>query len=227
MWWTVSDIGNWKTFKEINVDFYEIMKLERSFYGQNTLTVAQELLGCVLIHELPEGTASGKIVETEAYLGTKDKAAHSYGGRHTARMEPLYESGGYAYVYQLHGYNYCINVVTEKKDVPRAVLIRALEPLEGLESMAERRGIDISSGKLKDLRNLTNGPSKLCQALAIDTSLNGIDLLGDEVFIIAGEENLKEEIVATPRVNIDYAKEDKDNPWRFILKGNGFVSRGY
>jgi DNA-3-methyladenine glycosylase len=197
------------------------MKLEWSFYERDTLTVAQDLLGCILVHQLPEGTTSGKIVETEAYLGTKDKAAHSYGGRHTPRMDPLYKRGGYAYIYQLHGYNYCINVVTEKKDLARAVLIRALEPVDGLELMAKRRRLDISSGKLK---NLTNGPSKLCQALAIDTSLNGIDLGGDEVFISAGED-LKEEIAATPRINIDYAEEDKYNPWRFLIKGNDFVSR--
>lgn len=197
------------------------MKLERSFYEGNTLTVAQELLGCILVHQLPEGTTSGEIVETEAYLGTEDKAAHSYGGRHTPRMDPLYKRGGYAYVYQLHGYNYCINVVTEQKDLPRAVLIRALEPVDGLDLMANRRGLDISSGKLK---NLTNGPSKLCQALAIDTSLNGVDLCEDEVFIKAGK-NLKDKIATTPRINIDYAEEDQDKPWRFLIKGNNFVSR--
>lgn len=202
------------------------MKLHDSFYLQNTLTVAQNLLGCTLVHKLTEGVASGVIVETEAYMGIKDKGAHSYGGKHTPRMDPLYKEGGYAYIYQLHGYNYCINVVAEKKDVPRAVLIRALEPVEGPDLMAERRGIDISSGKLRDLKNLTNGPSKLCKALAIDTLLNGIDLRGDELYITK-DKDLKNEIVATPRINIDYAEEYKDKPWRFILKGNGFVSRGY
>ncbi len=202
----------------------EPMKLHHSFYLQNTLTVAQNLLGCILVHKLPEGMVSGVIVETEAYMGITDKGAHSYGGKHTPRMDPLYKRGGYAYIYQLHGYNYCINVVTEEKDVPRAVLIRALEPLEGLGLMARRRGVDISSGKLKNVKNLTNGPSKLCQALAIDTSLNGVDLLGDELYITKGRD-LENEIVATPRINIDYAEEYKDEPWRFILKRNDFLSR--
>ena len=92
----------------------------------------------------------------------------------------LYKKGGFAYIYQLHGYNYCFDVVTEKEEVPRAVLVRALEPIKGLQLMAQRRGIDLSLGKLK---NLTNGPSKLCQALGIDKSINGIDLCGDELFI--------------------------------------------
>ncbi len=196
------------------------MKVERSFYERKTLIVAQDLLGCILVHKSLNNEISGRIVETEAYLGTHDKAAHSYSGRHTPRMDPLYKRGGFAYIYQLHGYNYCFNVVTEKAEVPQAVLIRALEPNVGLELMAQHRRIDLSSGKLK---NLTNGPSKLCQALGIDTSLNGIDLCGDEVFITKGED-LKQQVMATPRININYAEEDRNKPWRFLIKGNEFVS---
>lgn len=204
------------------------MKLERSFYEKDTLVVAKELLSCVLVHVTPEGTTKGRIVETEAYMGPEDKGAHSYGGRHTPRMDPLYKTGGFAYIYQLHGYNYCINVVTQEKDMPQAVLIRAVEPLDGLELMARRRKIDISEGKMSKLKNLTNGPSKLCQAMGIDTSLNGIDLCGDEVFI-ESRTGLKseEEIVAAPRVHIDYAEEYRDKLWRFLLKGNRFVSVSY
>lgn len=202
------------------------MKLERSFYERNTLIVAQELLGCVLIHITPEGATKGRIVETEAYMGPEDKGAHSYGGRHTPRMDPLYKTGGFAYIYQLHGYNYCINVVTQKENIPQAVLIRAIEPIEGIELMIHRRNIDIST-KSK-FKNLTNGPSKLCKAMDIDTSLNGIDLYGNEVFITSGT-GLKddEEIVSTKRINIDYAEEYKDKKWRFLLKGNEFVSMSY
>jgi DNA-3-methyladenine glycosylase len=201
------------------------MKLERSFYMRNTLIVAKELLGRVLVHKTPEGVSKGRIVETEAYMGPEDKGAHSYGGRHTPRMDPLYKTGGFAYIYQLHGYNYCLNVVTQKENIPQAVLIRALEPVEGLELMIRRRNIDIST-KSK-FKNLTNGPSKLCQAMAIDTSLNGIDLCGDELFIISGADlRSDEEIVATKRIHIDYAEEYKDKPWRFLLKGNEFVSKG-
>jgi len=204
------------------------MNLKRSFYERNTLTVAKELLSCVLVHVTPEGTTKGRIVETEAYLGPEDKGAHSYGGRHTPRMDPLYKTGGFAYIYQLHGYNYCINVVTQEEDMPQAVLLRAVEPLEGLELMARRRKKDISDSRISKLKILTNGPSKLCQAMGIDTSLNGIDLRGNEIFI-EFPTGLKsgEEIVAAPRVHIDYAEEYIDKPWRFLLKGNIFVSKGY
>lgn len=200
------------------------MKLKRSFYERDTLTVARELLGCVLAHITSEGAIKGRIVETEAYMGPEDKGAHSYKGRHTPRMDPLYKTGGFAYIYQLHGYNYCINVVTQKEDMPQAVLIRAVEPVEGLELMIRRRKIDIS--RKSKFKNLTNGPSKLCQAMDIDTSLNGIDLSGDELFITMGNGLRSDEVImATKRIHIDYAEECKDKPWRFLLKGNEFVSR--
>ncbi|MGZ7119494.1 MAG: DNA-3-methyladenine glycosylase, partial [Methanobacterium sp.] len=191
---------------------------------QNTLKVAKELLSCILVHITSEGTTKGRIVETEAYLGLEDKGAHSYRGRHTPRMDPLYGMGGFAYIYQLHGYNYCLNVVTQKENIPQAVLIIAMEPVEGIELMVRRREIDVST-KSK-YKNLTNGPSKLCQAIDIDTSLNGIDLCGNELIIISGN-GLKsdEEIVSTKRIHIDYADEYKDKPWRFLLKGNEFVSK--
>ncbi len=122
--------------------------------------------------------------------------------------------------------------MTQKENIPQAVLILAVEPMEGLELMAQRRSIDIDSGKISNitlskLKNLTNGPSKLCQAMGIDTSLNGIELCGDELFI-KSDEDLKqdEEIIATPRINIDYAGEDREQPWRFLVRGNGFVRRG-
>ncbi|MDD1775274.1 MAG: DNA-3-methyladenine glycosylase [Methanobacterium sp.] len=211
----------------------QYVRLEKSFYEQNTITVAQRLLGCILIHKVPEGLISGMIVETEAYMGVDDKAAHSYQGKHTPRMDPLYKRGGYAYIYQLHGYNYCLNVVTEKENQPRAVLIRALEPIQGLELMARRRNIKLTADDMKTadkiskkLKNMTNGPSKLCQALGIDTSLNGVDLLGNELYIITGED-LNDRMMATPRINISYAEEYQYEPWRFIIKGNSFLSRLY
>lgn len=201
------------------------MKLERSFYERDTLVVAKELLGCVLIHETREGTTSGRIVETEAYLGPGDKGAHSYGGRHTKLMDPLFKTGGFAYIFQVHGNNFCFNVVTEKKNMPHAVLIRALEPIKGISIMAIRRRIDPSESRSK-LRNLTNGPSKLCQALSINKSFNGIDLCGNEIFIEKGNIlEAKEKIVSSRRINIDYAEEFKDKPWRFLLDGNMFVSK--
>lgn len=200
------------------------MKIERSFYERNTLNVARELIGCSLVHRTPDGITSGRIVETEAYLGPEDKAAHSYGSRHTKLMDPLYQRGGYAHIFQLHGYNYCINIVTEKINIPQAVLIRALEPVKGIGLMGLRRGIDPKES-VKKLRNLTNGPSKLCEAMSIDTSINGIDLCGNELFIESDGPNKDEVIVSSTRINIDYAEEFKNKPWRFLLDGNKFVSK--
>jgi DNA-3-methyladenine glycosylase len=204
------------------------MKLDRSFYTRDTLIVARELLGCFLVHKTPEGITKGRVVEVEAYLGPEDKGAHSYLGRHTPTMDPLYKMGGFAHIFQLHGYNYCLNVVTQKQDVPQAVLIRGLEPSEGIELMAKRRNIDLSNKNNSKFKNLTNGPSKLCQAFDIDTSINGIDLCGNELFIISEKilDN-NEEIISTTRVNIDYAEEFKNKPWRFLYKGNKFVSHSY
>ena len=204
------------------------MKLERSFYTRDTITVAKELLGCYLVHETTAGVTKGKIVEVEAYKGPKDKGAHSYRYRHTPRMDPLFKNGGFAYVFQVYGHNYCLNVVTQKENMPEAVLIRALEPCNGMELMGERRKINLSEGKRGDFKNLTNGPSKLCQAFDIKISLNGKDLCGTELYIMpksSSEHN--NEIVATPRINIDYAEEYKDVLWRFFLKGNEFISRNY
>ncbi len=204
------------------------MKLDRSFYTRDTLIVARELLGCFLVHKKPEGITKGRIVEVEAYLGPEDKGAHSYNGRHTPTMDPLYKIGGFTHIFQLHGYNYCLNVVTQKQNVPQAVLIRGLEPFEGIELMAKRRNIDLSIKNKSKFNNLTNGPSKLCQAFDIDTSINGMDLCGNELFITSEKiSDTNEEIVSTPRINIDYAEEFKDKPWRFLYNGNKFVSHSY
>ena len=201
------------------------MKLKRSFYMQDTLVVAKKLLGCFLVHRTLEGTTKGQIVEIEAYMGPTDKGAHSYGGNHTPRMDPLYNNGGFAYIFQLHGHNYCFNVVTQKTGITQAVLIRGLEPIQGLDLMAKRRNIDLSTGLRSKVKNLTNGPSKLCQAMDIDISLNGIDLCGDELFITSGKTINNDEILSAPRVNIDYAEEYKDKQWRYYLKDNEFVSK--
>ncbi len=201
------------------------MKLKRSFYMQDTLVVAKKLLGCFLVHRTLEGTTKGQIVEIEAYMGPNDKGAHSYGGNHTPRMDPLYNNGGFAYIFQLHGHNYCFNVVTQKTGIPQSVLIRGLEPIQGLNLMAKRRNIDLSAGLRSKVKNLTNGPSKLCQAMDIDISINGIDLCGDELFITSGKTINNDEILSAPRVNIDYAEEYKDKQWRYYLKDNEFVSK--
>jgi DNA-3-methyladenine glycosylase len=198
-------------------------KLPRSFYERDTLTVAKELLGKYLIHTSPKGRTVGKIVEVEAYIGPKDKAAHSYNGRRTKRTEAMFGPGGHAYIYQVYGLYFCFNVVTQKKGMPEAVLIRALEPVEGLELMALRRGLFELDNKT--IMKLTNGPSKLCQAMGIDRSLYGEDLCKNKLFIAEGDSKQKFDIVATPRVNIDYAGEAKNYLWRFFIKDNKFVSK--
>ena len=149
-------------------------KLRRDFYQRNTLTVARELLGKYLVHNSQEGTTIGKIVETEAYIGPHDPASHAYKGRRTKRTEVQFGPGGYAYIYQIYGKNFCFCIVTQKVGMPEVVLIRALEPIAGLELMAKRRGFS----NLTDYKELTNGPSKLCQAMGINKSLYGIIYVG-------------------------------------------------
>ena len=198
-------------------------KLPRSFYERDTLTVAKELLGKYLTHNSPKGRTVGRIVEVEAYIGPKDKAAHSYNGRRTERTEAMFGPGGHAYIYQVYGLYFCFNVVTQKAGMPEAVLIRALEPVEGLKLMAMRRGpFELND---KNIMKLTNGPSRLCQAMGIDRSLYGEDLCRNRLFIAEGDSKQKFDIVATPRVNIDYAGEAKNYLWRFFIKDNKFVSK--
>jgi len=160
------------------------MKLKEHFYLKPTLIVAKELLGCILVRKDIDGLTSGKIVETEAYMGSEDKGSHSYKGRHTPLMDPLYKSGGHCYIFPIYGRGYCFNLVTETSNVPRAVLVRALEPVKGKHLMAKRR--HFQSLKTSNLKNLTNGPVKLCEAMHIDTSLNGINLCGDDLFVLKG-----------------------------------------
>ena len=198
-------------------------KLCRDFYERNTLTVAKELLGKYLIHNSIEGITVGKIIEVEAYIGPNDPASHTYKGRRTSRTEVQFGPGGYAYIYQIYGKNFCFNVVTQKAGMPEVVLIRALEPIKGLELMAKRRGFSQLTDKI--IKELTNGPSKLCQAMGIDKSLYGIDLCEDVLFIAEPNPNKTFKIIATPRINIDYAGDAKHYNWRFLIKNNKFVSK--
>jgi DNA-3-methyladenine glycosylase len=196
------------------------IKLPREFYTRpSVLTVARELLGKRLVVPTSNGQrVSGTIVEVEAYRGPHDRAAHSYGGRRTKRTEPMYGIGGTAYVFFVYGMYYQFNVVTNVVDVPHAILIRAIEPLEGIELMRKRR-----HGQPD--HNLTNGPGKLCLALGIDRKLDAADLIGNKVWIEAAEKIPRGQIASGPRVGIDYAEEWKDKPWRFWIKDNLYVSR--
>ncbi|HEY6231088.1 MAG TPA: DNA-3-methyladenine glycosylase [Pyrinomonadaceae bacterium] len=196
------------------------MKLPREFYTRpNVLAVARDLLGTLLVVPARNGKrVSGKIVEVEAYRGPHDRAAHSFGGRRTKRTEPMYGIGGTAYVFFVYGMYYQFNVVTNSADTPHAVLIRAVEPVEGIELMRKRR-----HGQPD--HNLTNGPGKLCIALGIDRTLNAADLLSDKVWLEPGDKMPLSRIARGPRIGIDYAQEWKDKPWRFWIRENPFVSR--
>jgi DNA-3-methyladenine glycosylase len=195
-------------------------KLPREFYTRpNVLQVARDLLGKLLVVPARSGKrVSGRIVEVEAYRGPQDRAAHSYGGRRTKRTEPMYGIGGTAYVFFVYGMYYQFNVVTNVSDTPHAVLVRAVEPIEGIDLMRKRR-------RGQPDHNLTNGPGKLCIALDIDRRLDGADLLGSRVWLEDAGKIPRSEVMSGPRIGIDYAGEWIEKPWRFWIKGNPFVSR--
>ena len=195
-------------------------KLPREFYTRsNVVTVARDLLGKLLVVPAHNGKrVAGTIVEVEAYRGPHDRAAHSYGGRRTKRTETMYGIGGTAYVFFVYGMYNQFNVVTNVEDAPHAVLIRAIEPVEGIELMRKRR-----LGQPD--HNLTNGPGKLCIAMGIDRKLDAADLLGDRVWLEQGQTIPRSQIASGPRIGIDYAEEWVDKPWRFWIRDNPFVSR--
>ena len=180
-------------------------KLPREFYDRDTVLVARELLGKLLVHRAKGIVRSGKIVEVEAYLGEHDLAAHSSKGR-TPRTQIMFGPPGYAYVYFIYGMHFCMNIVTEREGHASAVLLRAVEPVENLEGR-------------------TCGPGLLCRALHIDKKLNGHDLLSDDFFIAAPDTTKKISIVKRPRIGVDYAKHWAKRHLRFYLKGNPFISR--
>lgn len=199
---------------ENNTSLYE--KPDRSFFMNEDVTqVAKDLLGMYLVTEKDGLLTAGKIVETEAYCGRGDKACHA-NGKVTPRTEVMYREGGLAYVYLCYGIHHLINVVTNKEGQADAVLIRALEPVYGLEVMKERR----SFTKAK----LASGPGTLTQALDINVKQTGTDLLGNEIWIAKSDTD-PFEIDAGTRIGVDYAEEDALRPWRFIIKGNKFVSK--
>ena len=199
----------------------KIKKLDRSFYNRNdVLKIAKELLGKILITHFNGQLTSGRIVETEAYAGEIDKASHAYGGRRTKRTEIMYGESGTAYVYLCYGIHHLFNVVTNKKDIPHAILIRALEPLEGIDIMLDR------TRKSKLDFTLTKGPGNVSKALGLFTQHSGKNLLHDEVFIVDDGFKLnKKSIEITKRIGVDYAAEDALLLYRFSVKGNKYVSK--
>ncbi|MBA5851442.1 DNA-3-methyladenine glycosylase [Clostridium sp. cel8] len=200
-------------------------KLTRDFYNRDTLKVAKELLGKILVHNINGKILSGKIVEVEAYKGITDKAAHSYGGRRTKRTEVMYGICGISYVFMIYGMYNCFNITTEDKNIPNAILVRALEPIDNLDIMSFNR-FNKSYNELskKQKINLTNGPGKLCKALEIDRRLNNCDLCKNELYIL-DPEKYDFTIESAKRIGIDYAEEAADYPWRFYIKDNIYVSK--
>ena len=195
-------------------------KIPRSFYQRDdTLQIARELIGKTLVVPDDRGkNIAGKIVECEAYLGPEDKAAHSHNNRRTKRTEIMFSEGGVAYVFFVYGMYYQFNVVVGGQDVPHAILIRALEPVDGIETMRSRRG------DMPD-KNLTSGPGKLAIALGITKGLNGAHLNGERVWIENGASIPKNQIASGERIGIDYAGDFARRPWRYWLKNNPYVSR--
>ncbi len=191
------------------------VKLPRSFYARPVLIVARECIGKILVHRTLEGEAAGRIVEAEAYRGPLDLAAHSSRGL-TPRTAAMFGPPGHAYVYLLYGISWAINLVVAAEGEPHAVLIRALEPVRGLDLMARRRG------KPPGARTLTNGPGKLTHALAITGADYGRDLCSDELFL--ENSNSVGRIGRSPRINVDYAGAWAEKRWRFYERSNRYVS---
>ena len=187
-------------------------RLGRDFYARDTLQAARELLGKRLVRVIDGERLSGLIVETEAYIGEEDRACHASRGR-TSRTEVMYGPPGHTYIYFIYGMYHCLNVVTHKVGFPAAVLIRGIQPEEGVEYMRRNRG-------LPPEEELTNAPGKLCQALAIDRSLNGLDLCTSDLLFIEEVARVDlGEIEATPRIGIRADEIAKRRPWRFVLSG--------
>ncbi|HVA39129.1 MAG TPA: DNA-3-methyladenine glycosylase [Candidatus Binataceae bacterium] len=193
------------------------MKLPRGFYARSVLVVARECIGKLLVHRTPEGEAAGRIVEAEAYRGPLDRAAHSARGL-TKRTTVMFGPPGYAYVYLIYGLSWAMNIIAASEGEPHGVLIRALEPVRGLELMARRRG-----GKSTGARELTNGPGKLTQALGITGEDYGRDLCGGRLFLEEGDRPVAK-VGRSARINVDYAGAWAARQWRFYERGNRYVS---
>ena len=197
--------------RKLGIDFYQ---------RSNVLTIAKELLGKILVTKWDGIETSGRIVEVEAYNGIIDKASHASGGRRTQRNEVMYSNGGVAYVYLCYGIHHLFNVVTNEQETPHAILIRALEPLKGIDTMLKR------TNKKQLDHTLTRGPGNVSKALGISFKIHsGHSLLSKDLFI--AEDNFilnKKEVASSPRIGVDYAGDDASLPYRFYIKGNPFVS---
>lgn len=196
--------------RKLGIDFYR---------REDVLLIAEELLGKLLVTNWDGITTSGRIVEVEAYAGTIDRASHAYGGRRTARNEVMWLDGGLSYVYLCYGIHHLFNVVTNKKDIPHAILVRALEPVEGIPVMLHR------TGKAQVDHTLTRGPGNVSKAMGIHTNHSQYPLMGDELFIAEDDfKYSKKKIGKSPRIGVDYAGTHALWPYRMYVKGNENVS---
>jgi len=195
-------------------------KLALDFYRrENVLEISRDLMGKVLVTNWGGGITSGRIIELEAYAGAPDRASHAFGGKLTDRNRVMYMDGGVAYVYLCYGIHHLFNVVTHRKNTPHAILIRALEPLNGIPVMLER------TGKEEPDNSLTRGPGNVSKALGIHTIHTGFSLRSKELFIADdGYQYSNKEILTSPRIGVDYAGKDALLPFRYYVKGNAFVS---
>lgn len=195
-------------------------KLKVDFYRRDDVVkISRELIGKILCTQIGDDPlTAGRIVETEAYCGRNDKACHANNGLRTERTEVIYHPGGLAYVYLCYGIHHLFNVVTNVDNTADAILVRAVEPVNGMETMLKRRDAK------KPTANLTNGPGKLTEALGITTSMSGTDLTGCKIWIEEGNGKANN-IVSSPRIGVDYAGEHAERPWRFHIKSNSWVSR--
>ncbi|MCD6115309.1 DNA-3-methyladenine glycosylase [bacterium] len=199
-------------------------RLKREFYTRDTLLVAKELLGKYIVRKIGERFLVGKIVETEAYIGPKDKASHSYQWKVTKRNLAEFLEGGHIYIYLCYGMYWQLNITTSKIGTPECVLIRAIEPINKFKIKNAKLKISVNNSKFK-IKNLTNGPGKLCKWIKLDKSFYGEDLVTSKrIWLEKGEKILASKIVATKRIGIDYAGPWKHKPWRFYIKNNPFVS---
>ncbi len=200
-------------------------RLPRTFYDRDTVTVAQELLGKYLVRDLDGELLVGRITETEAYIGRCDKACHAYNYKRTARTETLFMAPGHAYIYLISGMYNCLNLVTEPEDEPAAVLLRAVEPVAGIDTLLRLRYGDKPLTPYRK-KNFLNGPGKVCKGFSLTKAEDRLDLTGDTLFLCDALEDLglprpvprKERICAGPRIGIDYAEEAREFPWRFRLE---------
>lgn len=209
---------------------YSKCRIQRNFFLTDAVDLAKKLLGKIIVRKFGESKyVTCRIVETEAYMGELDKGSHVHKYKMRERTKPFWNEGGHLYVYLIYGLNHCMNIIANDEQTPQGVLIRAVEPLEGVEEMIKNRCLpDLNSKSGRNSAkfvNLTNGPGKVSAALKIDRTYNSVDLtISDEIFLVDDSE-FKYTLSTSARVNIDYAKDYIDKPWRFYIKDNKFVSK--